>query len=308
MGKASRRKAQRRQGIGQSRTELEKARVLRKVQAGLTRWQDRWRAEKEAVALARSQWLEGVQHEAAVVPTWPEGSAGARFANQMREYAEAPRLATAVIPSPEAFAADSAHWAVAADALVRAMVFDDVAVSDPVVQTVLDRLVPGAEAEAAYHAIWDAGGEADDELRVEARGPIMKLATLALIDATWSALGLARVDDFMAALEPRLDAELSVAGVKSLTGRDVATAMIRGYAHHYRLEQPGDDEALERIGDTELGNALDVVRASKLVGLRESLLIGLVALRALACLCQTTSEFIGGEARVPQHAPSDIER
>ena len=39
----------------------------------------------------------------------------------------APRLATAEIPSAEAFAADSGHWDIAVSALIRAVVLDRVA-------------------------------------------------------------------------------------------------------------------------------------------------------------------------------------
>ena len=49
----------------------------------------------------------------------------------MKQYAVAPRLATAEIPSAEAFAADSRHWDIAVSALIRAVVLEQIPVTDP---------------------------------------------------------------------------------------------------------------------------------------------------------------------------------
>ena len=47
-------------------------------------------------------------------------------------------------------AADPAHWNVAASALVRAVVFDGLGLDHPAVHSLLEVLVPIAEAELAY--------------------------------------------------------------------------------------------------------------------------------------------------------------
>jgi hypothetical protein len=69
---------------------------------------------------------------------------------------DAPCLATAQIPDAAVIAADPAHWNVAASALLRAIVYDDLGLDHPAVSRLLEVLAPLAEAELAYHKAADA--------------------------------------------------------------------------------------------------------------------------------------------------------
>jgi hypothetical protein len=130
MGKASNRKKKRRQGTGVSRADLESQRALQQLARAAQKLGGMFEARKEHLAAVSRSWWRGTEPEAAEVPKWVEGSAGDRFFedSRMKKHAVAPRLATAEIPSAEAFAADSGHWDVAVSALIRAVVLDRVSV------------------------------------------------------------------------------------------------------------------------------------------------------------------------------------
>ena len=109
MGKASNQKKKRRQGTGGSRADLESQRALEQLARAAQKLGGIFEARREHLAAVSRYWWRGTEPEAAEVPDWAEGSAGDRFFenSRMRKYAVAPRLATAEIPSAEAFAADS---------------------------------------------------------------------------------------------------------------------------------------------------------------------------------------------------------
>ena len=115
MGKASNRKNKRRQGTGVSRADLERQRALEELARAAQQLGGMFEARREHLAAVSRSWWRGAEPEAAEVPNWAEGSAGDRFFedSRMKSYAVAPRLATAEIPSAEAFAADPGHWDIA---------------------------------------------------------------------------------------------------------------------------------------------------------------------------------------------------
>ena len=126
MGKASNQKKKRRHGTGVSRADLESQRAMEQLARAAQKLGGIFEERREHLAAVSRYWWRGAEPEAAEVPNWPEGSAGDRFFedSRMRKYAVAPRLATAEMPSAEAFAADSGHWDIAVSALIRAVVLD----------------------------------------------------------------------------------------------------------------------------------------------------------------------------------------
>ena len=93
-------------------------------------------------------------------------------------------------------AADPAHWNVATDALVRAVVFDGLGLDHPAVSTLLEVLAPIAEAELAYRKAADAAiyqiatdWDEDEPEFPKLDGPVFLLGTCVLVDAVWAAVG-----------------------------------------------------------------------------------------------------------------------
>jgi len=124
MGKASKKKSQRRAGIGPSRAEIELQRMSRRM------------AGRPAAGTATPV--------PATVPQWAEDSLGDHFftAKYITDAAQAPPLGGAVLPEPRAMISDQAYWEAASNVLIRAIVLDGVPVSDPAVGAVIDALAP----------------------------------------------------------------------------------------------------------------------------------------------------------------------
>jgi len=72
----------------------------------------------------------------------------------------------------------------------------------------------------------------------------------------------------------------------------VADALVGALARHYRCEQLGDAEVLERIGLDVSGNALESLVAAGAVPSADVLRAGLTVLSALAKLCMSGSASI----------------
>src|SRR6266567_2220077 len=162
MGKASnQKKKKRRQGTGVSRADLESQRALKQLARAAQKLGGMFEARREHLAAVSRSWRRGAEPEAAEMPDWAEGSAGDRFFedSRMKKYAVAPRLATAEIPSAEAFAADSGHWDIAVSALIRAVVLDRVPITDPLVTKVIRLLGPAVDAEVQYAASGGRGSQ-----------------------------------------------------------------------------------------------------------------------------------------------------
>lgn len=318
VGRASRRKKIRRQAARGSRragqvsgADAENQEALLKVIAGLEAMSEEFRRHKERYEAACRVWCDGDEPVPASAPEWPEDSLGDRlFANShMEEARGAPSLLTAKVPDHAMISANSAHWAVATNALVRAVAFDGLRPDHLVVSTLLDLLGPIAEAELAYGTAMEAWldrygptwreqeprerGPREPEPREpepefpEEDGPVSLLGAFALVDATWAVVGLDPVGEVHALLARVLDGT-----APGLEGRAVADALIGAFARHYQCEGPGDAELLDRIGHEVSGNPLEVLVAAKAVPPRDVLRAGLAVLSVLTELCRSGSASI----------------
>lgn len=295
MGKASNRKKKRRQGTGTSRADLEHQRALKQLARAAQEFSDMFRARREHLAAVSRSWWRGAEPEAAEVPKWPEDSAGDRFfgGSHMSEYAAAPRLATAEIPSADAFAADSGNWEVAVSALIRAVVLDRVPVTDPLVMKVIRLLGPAVDAEVQYAASEGRGsqpiGGIDDEGFPEDNAPVFLLGACCLTDATWAVVGLDPLRDILDYLGPRLDAALAdLDCALKPSGKILAETLLRAAAGFYRLdENPADAETMRQLGGAAEGNPLDSLIGEEAIKPADALTVGLVVLATLADLCRT---------------------
>ncbi len=286
MAKSSKKKAQRRQGIGESRDDLVRRRSLMRVVAALERMGDMQAAEQAKKEEAARAWCGGSRPAPTAVPQWAKGSAGERFfaAGIISEAAKAPSLATAILPAPDVMADDPAHWHVAADALIRAVVFDGLPVSDPRVSAVTELLAPAAATEFEY-----LSEEPPTMEFPELSAPLFLIGDSALFDATLAVVGedepLAAV---FAVLESRLDAALAPLGLGAdLTGARVAAALICALTHDYTFE-PADQELLTRLNsESSARNALEGLVCEGVVTPEDAIRVGLAALADLADLCRT---------------------
>lgn len=292
MGRASKRKKIRRQAGHRSvpggQTDQE---AMLHLVAGLQEMTGSFRRHQAHYQAACREWCDGDEPVPAREPEWPEDSLGHRFftGTFMDEARRAPSLLTASIPDHTVISTQSVHWGVAMNALVRAVAFDGLRPGHLVVSTLLDLLGPVAEAELAYGSAMESwldrhGPEPHEQRPAEPEpefpeddGPASLLGTCVLTDATWALVGLDPVREVHAALAPVLDES-----VPGLEGRAVADLLIGAFARHYRCEEPGDAELLDRIGREASGNPLEELAAAKAVAPREVLRAGLTVLCVLA--------------------------
>ena len=294
MGKASNQKKKRRQGIGASRADLEGQRALEQLAGAAKSLSSMFEARREHLAAVGRSWWRGAEPEAAQVPNWAEGSAGDRFfeESRMKQYAVAPQLATAEIPSAEAFAADSGHWNIAVSALIRAVVLDLVPVADPSVTKVIRLLGPAVDAEVQYAAAGGRGSQPIGSVEggfPEDDAPVFLLGACCLVDATWAVVGLDPLRDVLDYLEPRLDASLAELDCTlKPSGKVLAESLLRAAADFYRLDaEPADAETMRQLGGKSESNPLDCLITQKAIEPAEALIIGLAVLATLADLCRT---------------------
>lgn len=283
MGKASRRKNLRRQGIGQSRSDFERQRAFGALHTSAGQIARMLEAEREREARAAKVWCGGATPTRTTLPSWAHDSVGDRFFcdNDISAAAGAPPLADTALPAKEELSQDPAHWVVAVSALVRGVVLDRLDVSDPAVTTLTDLLTPVVTKEFA-------SAEDDDTNPAFASGdgPLFQLGGCVLVDATWAIVGLEPIEPVLALLERRLDGALTGLGT-GLTGAVVAEALIRAFAGSYRCEMPGDVECLKRLGPTSSGNPLHDLILAKAVAPENALRLGLIVLGILGDLART---------------------
>ncbi len=302
MGRASNRKKAQRQAAPSSQQAKQKSHadaatqqaMLQVVGALQTLVQES--EERQAhEAAPRRTWCGGAEPVPAEAPRWAEDSLGDRFFGgfHLGEARNAPSLATAEIPDAAVITADSAHWNVAANALVRAVAYDGLGLDHPAVSTLLEVLAPIAEAELAYGEAADAAmyqigtdWDEDEPEFPEQDGPVFLLGACALVDAVWAAVGEDPLGDVLGVLVPVRDD-----AVPGLDGQVAADALIGAFATEYRCEQPGDAEVLERIGHRG-GDALENLVHAGAVPPKDVLRVGLTLLSALAQLCRSDSPSI----------------
>jgi hypothetical protein len=286
MGKASKKKAERRQGASESRAEFEERRQESRLAAAFERLAAMNDAEDAETEQAARAWCGGARPTAADIPRWAKGSVGDHFftAKSVRDAARAPRLATAVLPTAETMAADPAHWRVAAGALVRAVVLDGVPVSEPAVAAVADLLAPAVAAEIEY--------DTDETFTVDfpdLSGPLFLIGGVALFDATEAIVGADHLAPVLAVLQNRLDAAFEPLGLgPGVTGASVGAALICALHKDYVFEDPDDAELLAGLdADSSSGNALESLVVGKSIAPEDAIRTGLAVLADLASLCRT---------------------
>jgi hypothetical protein len=299
VGRASnRKKAQRQSGLSsrqarqQSRADAARYEALQVIAAGVQALAQEAEGRQEPRAAARRSWCGGAEPVPAKAPRWARDSLGDRFFSGtfIDRARDAPCLATAQIPDAAVIAADPAHWNVAADALIRAVVFDGLGLDHPAVSTLLEVLAPVAEAEVAYHQAADAamygpgpGWDEGEPEFPEDDGPVFAVGGCALVDAVWAAVGEDPLGDVLGVLLPVLED-----AVPGLDGQVTADALIAAFATEYRCELPGDAEVLERI-EHRGGDALRNLVAARAVPPADVLPVGLAVLSAFAQLCRSDS-------------------
>jgi hypothetical protein len=275
MGRASnRKKAQRQAGPGSrpARPDPRVEAATPPLVFGLEAMVEEARVRVEGQHAARRAWTGGVEPVPAELPSWPPNSLGDRFlTGYLGKAQDAPSLLTAEIPDAAVITADPAHWDIAVSALVRAVIFDGLALDHPAVSTLLEVLSPIVEAEQAY---WD-----DDIADFpELDGPMYVLGARALVDATWAVVGKDPLGDVLGVLKSALDSPVS-----GEVGQVVAMALIGAVASHYSFEQDGDADVLEHLGPLP-GNALETLLAAGAVPPGGVLRAGLTVLSVLARL------------------------
>jgi hypothetical protein len=240
-------------------------------------------------------WCGGGQPVPAERPRWAEGSLGGRLCSgtHLAEARNAPCLLTATAPDPLVIIRDPAQWQVAASVLVRAVVFDGLRVDHPAVSRLLDVLTPVARAEIAhqealergYASGWDEEEDEEPEFP-EMDGPVFRIGTCALGDATVAVMGDDPLSEVLAVLSPALDG--TVPGLEGLAVADVLTG---GSVTPYLCQLP--DYVLKRMGRAFFaGGALQELAEGRVVPPADILRVGLTILSVLAGLCQTDSASI----------------
>ena len=298
MGRASNRKKAQRQAGPPSHDSLataETQRQMLQLAAAVQALAQEATDPEERTTAARRLWSGGTDPIPAEAPRWTENSLGDRFFGgfHLAQARDAPCLATAQIPDAAMIAADPAHWNVAASAVIRAIVYDDLGLDHPAVSRLLEVLAPLAEAELAYRKAADAAmyqigtdWDEDEPEFPELDGPVFLLGTCALVDAVWAAVGEDPLSHILGVLLPVL-----AAAVPGLDSQLVANALIGAFSTEYRCEQPGDDEVLRRLGACS-GDALETLATAGAVAPADVLPVGLTILSALAQLCRSDSPSI----------------
>jgi hypothetical protein len=292
MGRASNRKKAQRQAGEAPRPDAATQEALLTVLNSLQMMVEENEERRDREAAARWIWSGGAEPVPAVAPPWREDSLGDRFfgGHFLCAAQRAPCLASADIPGAAAIAAHPAHWNVATNALIRAVVFDGLGLDHPAVSTVLEVLAPIAEAELAYGEAADAAmfqvatdWDDDEPEFPEQDGPVLLLGACVLTDALWAVIGQDSLSEIQGVLLPALRQ-----AVPGLDAQAAVDALYGAFAKHYQCVDPGDAELLERIGDVQ-GDALVNLVRSGVVKPRDILPVGLSLLSALAQLCRSNS-------------------
>jgi hypothetical protein len=283
VGKASRRKSQRRQGIGPSRADLEARRNYQMLATGIQMLLSDHEVMTELEKRAMSAWTGGVSPPPVPLPQSRPDSAGDRFfaGEIIADAAAAPVLSDAALPSPQQMAENSGHWRIAVSALIRAVVLEGSPVDDPTVTQVLDLLAPAVHGELALE-------EEDDPDFPETHAPLFLLGACALNDATWSIVGLEPLDQALALMENRIGEALAQAGPAMLPdAKVIAEQLVRAFARRYECTNPDDVRTLERIGRSASSDPLVELVLATEVSPADALRLGLITLAALADLART---------------------
>jgi hypothetical protein len=281
VGEASKKKSLRQQGIGQSRSEFERQRIVSLMLAN---------PDKVTVAEAARIWCDGADPNPATIPRWTSDSVGDRFfsAQTIGDAAKAPRLDGAVLPSGREMTAIRSHWEVATNALVRSVVFDGLSVNDPMVGEVITLLTPVLELEVNYQEEEEFSDEMPDET-----APLYLLGRNFLAEAVWAVTGDDPLSEVLPLLERRLNAVLTALDpAPGFTGTALAKSLICTLPYDFEFNQPEESEFLECLGcEGCTGHPLmDFVDEG--IAPDQALRSGVAAIAAVADLCRTNAESV----------------
>ena len=310
MGKASKKKSDRRAGTGASRAEVESAarqeQARRRLTAALSQpgqVSDALRqvagqavAAQAAVEDAVTGLWGGVTPVPAEVPQWEDGSLGDFFFTEpvIAAAAAAPPAAVAVLPPPERMLDYGSVREAVASVLIRAVVFDGLPAAGPAVGVLMEHLAPVIEWEAGHFGRPVSDAEAEEIVS----GPVSFIGS-ALLEAARAVIAEDRIAPVTEFLEPVLDAAVAPLGLSAeLTGAAVARALACATAHEYTFTDPGDTALLNQFDpdSTTSENALETLVTDKLLAPRDALLAGLAVLAALAGLCRSNAVSVLPEA------------
>jgi hypothetical protein len=189
--------------------------------------------------LASWAWTDGAEPLPARVPQWMQGSMGQRFAANpfLMEARNAPPVLTADIPAAAVIIANPMHWHVAANVLIRAVVFDNLEENHPAVSAVAKALGPVVEAELRNAPVARAWLDNAFESRHPGNqampgwpvidGPLLLLGTYVLATAARALADSDSPDGELAVLSHALDDV-----IPGVAGSVVADAL----THDYPLE------------------------------------------------------------------------
>ena len=310
MGKASKKKAGRRAGIGPSRTEIEsraeQEQVKRRLTAALSqpgplgdtlrRVAGQAAAAQTAMDDAITMLWGGATPVPAEVPRWDDGSLGDFFFTEpaIARAAAAPPAADAVLPPTETMLDYGSVREAVAFLLIRAVAFDGLPAAGPAIGVVLEHLAPVVEWEAGHFGRPVSDAEAEEIVTA----PVFVIGS-ALVEAARAVIAEDRIAPVTQFLEPVLDAALAPLGLSAgLTGAAVARALACGVAHAYFFADPADTALLDQFDPDSATseNPLETLVADKLLAPQEALLAGLAVLAALADLCRTNAVSVLPEA------------
>ncbi len=292
MGHASNRKKAQRHAGQKPQDDAAAQRTRLTLAAGTPEKNDE---RDEGIVAASRVWCGGAEPVPAQVRRWAEGSLGHRFfaATLLSRMRTAPCLATAEIPATTVIHADSAHWSVAAQALIRAVAFDGLGLYHPPVIRLLGILAPIAQGELAYNEAFDRAVSApgldwDQDLPdfPELDGPVFLLGTCALVEAFGAVVGDDSFGDVLGVLLPALEDAFP-----ALDSHIVADALIGAFAAFHDCDQPDNAAVMARI-TSRGGNVLENLAAAGAVPPEFVLPAGLAVLSVLSGLCRSDSDSV----------------
>jgi hypothetical protein len=302
MGKASKKKSDRRAGLGPSRAEIESRAGQELAQRRLAalyqpgRLDDALHQAAEQAAAAQlitddavAELWGGTPPVPAEIPQWQDGSLGDFFFTEpvIAMAAAAPPAEVAVLPPPERMLAYGSAREAVACLLIRAVVFDGLPAAGPAVAALVAHLVPVIDWEAGHFG----RPISDDEAEEIVTAPAFVIGG-ALAEAARAVIAEDRIAAVMEFLAPILDSALAPLGLPAeLTGSAVARALACAAAHSYQFTDPADTALLNQLDPDSAtsGNPLETLVNEKLLAPRDALLAGLAVLAALAGLCRSSA-------------------
>jgi len=310
VGKASKKKSDRRTGTGPSRAEIEsrarQEQVRRRLAAALHQpgeVGDTLRLVAGQAAAARTMADEavtalwgGTAPVPAEVPQWEDGSLGDFFFTEpvIARAAAVPPAEVAVLPPLERMLAYGNVRDAVASLLIRSVVFDGLPAAGPAIGALVAHLVPVIDWEAGHFG----RPVSDDEAEEIVTAPAFVIGG-ALVEAARAVIAEDRIAPVTGFLEPVLDAALAPLGLSAeLTGGAVVRALACAVAHAYMFTDPADTALLNQLDpdSTTSENALETLVNDELLTPRDALLTGLAVLAALAGLCRSDAVSVLREA------------